>query len=502
MHVRRTLSDRTIVLALFALGILTRLFFQSQILYHWDSVNLALATQRFDISPQFEQPQPPGYIVYVGLGKLFNVLSHDPQLSYVWISIAASGLAVALCFLVGKEMFGLSTGLIAGLIVLTSPLVWFYGEIALPHVLDMALVLAVVFFLYKAYMQQSFYLMLAAATLIVAGGVRPQTLLFLAPLYLLVAWKAGFKIAAQATALLAVGSLIWLVPLMWLSGGVDRYRQILAEFSLRFDSSTSVFLGAGWNGLLQNINKLIEYTSYGLGLAALPLFIYAALRMRHASTSLRAARIIFLGAWILPALGFYTLIHMGQQGLVFVYLPALLIVGAYALVQLAHSPRVGATLAYSFLALVLLVNGWLFLFAPEHLLPDDQLKILNWSTIKNLDAHFLNFFQQVRANYSPSDTLILTSNWRHVEYYLPEYRVLHAPVEDSDAEYRFVIPSAIIPMTQLNLILFDSPVSAVSGVDLHPVNVNPSQLVSLALHQGDVIVYANRQILVEKHGQP
>src|SRR5437867_1469567 len=98
-------TNRLIAAGLFLLAIVTRIPFQSQILYHWDSVNFALGTQRFDIRPQFEQPHPPGYIVYVGCAAVLNVLTHDPQTSYVWLSILASGVAVVLLFYFGARLF-------------------------------------------------------------------------------------------------------------------------------------------------------------------------------------------------------------------------------------------------------------------------------------------------------------------------------------------------------------------------------------------------------------
>ena len=48
---------------LFVITALSRLPFRSSILYPWDSVNYAFGMRRFDVLA--EQPQPPGYIVYV-----------------------------------------------------------------------------------------------------------------------------------------------------------------------------------------------------------------------------------------------------------------------------------------------------------------------------------------------------------------------------------------------------------------------------------------------------
>ena len=61
---------------------LSRVPFRSHILYHWDSVNFAFAMQHFDVAA--EQPQPPGYIAYVWLCRLVDLLFHDLQVTMLY----------------------------------------------------------------------------------------------------------------------------------------------------------------------------------------------------------------------------------------------------------------------------------------------------------------------------------------------------------------------------------------------------------------------------------
>lgn len=163
-------TNRTDVLyglGLFLLTVLSRIPFRSQILYHWDSVNLAFAMPKFDVAA--EQPQPPGYITYVWLCRLVDALFHDPQTTMVWIAIASSGLAVVAMYLLGRAMFDRRTGLVGALLLASSPLYWFYGEIALPHTLDLFLVTLSAWLLYEAAQGQAPYLLAAAVTLAVVG---------------------------------------------------------------------------------------------------------------------------------------------------------------------------------------------------------------------------------------------------------------------------------------------------------------------------------------------
>ena len=70
-------QDRLLVGILFLLALVSRLPFRRRVLYHWDSVNFAYAILEFSVAK--EQPQPPGYIVYVWLCRLVDLLFGDAQ---------------------------------------------------------------------------------------------------------------------------------------------------------------------------------------------------------------------------------------------------------------------------------------------------------------------------------------------------------------------------------------------------------------------------------------
>jgi hypothetical protein len=64
---------------------LTRFAFRSHYLYDIDSVNFALALDRFD--PTAHQPHPPGYFLYVCLARFIRLIFRDANTSLVAISI-------------------------------------------------------------------------------------------------------------------------------------------------------------------------------------------------------------------------------------------------------------------------------------------------------------------------------------------------------------------------------------------------------------------------------
>ena len=402
---------------LFFVVLFSRVLFKSQILYHWDSVNFAFAIAEFDMAK--EQPHPPGYIGYVWLTRLVDMFLRDAQNTMVAISIVSSGLSVVALFFLGQAMFSRVTGFIAALFLASSPLFWFYGEIALPHTLDTFLIITAVWWLYETMRGDHRYLYPAVVMLAIAGGIRPQTLVFLAPLTLYAVRSVGWKKFILAGVIGAAVCLIWFVPLVVLNGGVSRYFEIMGAFGSRFQDTTSVLMGAGWPGIRRNLIKLSLYTVYAWGMALLPVVVYGGYRIYKRKWPQNWEKIIFLAAWVGPVLLFYLLIHMGQQGLVFVFLPALLLVSAEALVRLfnSHYYWLAATLAA-----VLLFHIAVFTMLPEHPLGPNGQRLLTWQTIRNNDNYYQSRLAAIRENFPASSTAILAANWHHLEYYLPEYR--------------------------------------------------------------------------------
>lgn len=404
--------------ALFLLTVLSRIPFRAQILYHWDSVNFAFAMRRFDVA--LDQPQPPGYILYVWLCRLVDLLFRDANATMVWISVVAGGPAVVFLYLLGRAMWGKRVGLIGALFLAASPLFWFYGEIALPHALDTMMVLLAAWLLWRIRQGERRFLWPAVIVLGVAGGIRPQTLVFLLPLALYAMARAGVARLVGATTLGAVVCLAWLVPLTVGAGGIGRYLEVMSAYSGRFQQTTSVLMGAGWSGVLYNLRKLTLYILYGLAAFLLPCFLAFLLllprRLRRRSPNPRR---LFLFLWALPPLAFYTLIHTGQQGLVFFFLPVLLLAGAVGLVR-----QVRGRWLWAATGLLILLNVALFGLAPERPLGPEGPRLLTRDTLVNSDRYYLDRLTVIRESFPPSHTAVVAMNWHHLEYYLPEYVLL------------------------------------------------------------------------------
>ena len=410
--------DLSIAAALAVAVIVSRLPFAGVILYHWDSINFALALSHFDV--RAAQPHIPGYPLYVLLGRAVNLWAGDAQRALVAISAVSSGLAVAALFLLGRAMFDRVTGVIAALLLAASPLFWFYGAIALPHCLDALMVIGTVSLLYRLRLGAASLTVPAALWLGIAGGLRPQSQIFLAPLALYAGWPLDWRRRALGVAVLAAVDLLWFVPMIELSGGWNAYTVALRSFNDAFTDSTSVFAHGGWFGLTRNLTKLGMYTLYGLGGALLlvPLAVVAIWRRGPRATDLTDPRAVVIALWMGPALAFYALIHMGQQGLVFVFLPALLLLLARAVCTLRLRVAGWAT------ALAVAAGAAIFIAAPTFPLAGDRPKLLTADTLRRQDAAYVGKFAALRSGFAPADSAILSSGWRFPQYYLPQFALV------------------------------------------------------------------------------
>jgi hypothetical protein len=419
----RLKQDLAIGTGLFLLALLSRLPFPGQILYHWDSINFAFALQHFDVAAG--QPHTPGYILYVFLAQLVNAAVNDAQLTLVGISVISSGLAVVFLYVLGLAMFNRVTGLLAALFLASSPLFWFYGEIALPHSLDALMVIVAVWLFYRVMQGETTLVVPAAIWLGISGGLRPQTQVFLMPLALYAGWRLGWRRSLVALGVLMVVDLAWFVPLIWLTGGLFRYLEVMRQFYLAFNTTTSIVSGGGLWGITRNLRKLGMYTLYGWSLALVPAIVAGIKELRSLptwkSTLLKDARFWLMLCWVFPGLAFYVFVHMGQQGLVFVFLPALLLLSAAGIYYLAWTRPLYRRLAITAL---IIGNCAIFIAAPTYPLGGDRPKLLTVDTLRQLDAYYLPRFDAVRQNFSEEHTILLSSAWRYPEYYLPSYSLV------------------------------------------------------------------------------
>lgn len=233
-----------------------------------DSMNFALGVRDFD--PSKHQPHPPGYPVYIALGKLSHALWSSEVGSLAFWSALSGALSVFALIALFRSFETLDRtaadpdrdrrAVLATLVVVVSPLFWFTALRPLSDTTGLAMALAAQACLAKAFVRrrrsersdrtataESGQLIVAGA--LIAGlaiGLRTQTVWLTVPLLALVLFDRAGRGAAGAllgsAMTFSIGVLAWAIPLIIVSGGFARYRAAFAGQSAEQFTGLDIFL--------------------------------------------------------------------------------------------------------------------------------------------------------------------------------------------------------------------------------------------------------------------
>jgi hypothetical protein len=454
--------DYALAVALSILTVVSRLPYRARLLYNWDAVQFALALKEYDVVKH--QPHPPGYILYVALGRLVHGWVGDAASSYVLLAVAFSGAGTFVVYLLARAIYDRATALTAASLLAVSPLFWFYGTVGLSYAGEALFASIVAYFAWRALASASAPdAWLAAGWLGLAGGIRQSLLVLLFPLWLgcAVLGPRRWRTVLVGLGILAATVLAWLVPMLWLTGGVARYLEASRQLADTVVMPTSV-LGGPLDVTLRMSRYLLESVLVALG----PLAVAALLVPWYARRCGWGAREWFLVGWTIPPVLVYTLVHFGQAGYVLTFLPALVILLSRVLLAgLARAAerltRRAARVALTAAAVTLIVvaNGGFFVSARP--LPRDfdtvkpawrqtaEHEAFDWifsrtaAALREHEEVVRTFVDSIRGLYPSNDTVIITElgnarsyPWlRHAMFYLPGYAIYELSVGDRPLAY-------------------------------------------------------------------
>ncbi|MBI4637787.1 MAG: glycosyltransferase family 39 protein [Candidatus Rokubacteria bacterium] len=441
--------DLLLATALSVLTILSRLPYRARMLYNWDSVQFALALREYDVVKH--QPHPPGYILYVGLGRLVDRWLDDPAAAYVFLAVAFSGLTTFVVYFLARAVYDRPTALAAATLLAVSPLFRFYGSVGLTYAGEALCASTVAYFAFRALRGSETDAWLAAGYLGLAGGLRQSILVLLFPL-----WLVGSVVGVRRTRTVALGLLIlavavltWFVPMVWLTGGLARYLEASRDLAESVVKPTSI-VGSPLDVTVRMSRYLLESVLVGLGPLALAALLVPWYVLRHGW----GRREWFLLTWVIPPVLVFTLVHFGQAGYVLTFLPALVILLSRILlaalgdaVLVAPFPRARAVATVAAVVGVVLVNGSFFVSARP--LPRDfdsprpqwvrvaRDEAFDWifsrtaAALREHEEVVRTFVDAIRGLYDAGDTVVITEvgnarsyPWlRHAMFYLPEYAI-------------------------------------------------------------------------------
>ena len=451
MNRRADRYDFLFAAALSLLTVASRLPYRARTLYNWDAVQFALALREYDVVKH--QPHPPGYVLYVVLGRLVNAWLHDATAAYVVLAVIFSGLTTFVVYCLARAAYDRPTALAAATLLAVSPLFWFYGSVGLTYAGEALVASTVAYFAFRALNGSVSDAWRAAGYLGVAGGLRQSVLLLLFPLWfgsVAVGVRRG-RTLAVGVVILAVTVLSWFLPMIWWTGGLDRYLEASVDLAESVVMPTSI-LGGAFETTLRMSRHVLESVLVALGPLALAGFLLPWYVRRHGWTR----REWFFVGWMLPLFLVCTLVHFGQAGYVLTFLPALVILLSRVTVAalgeatqplLSRVPAMRALVTAAAVTLIVLANGAFFVNARpsardfETARPawakaaeDEAFDWIFSRTAAALREHeevVRTFVGAIKGLYGADDTVVITEvgnprsyPWmRHAMFYLPDYTI-------------------------------------------------------------------------------
>ncbi|HEV8581073.1 MAG TPA: glycosyltransferase family 39 protein [Thermoanaerobaculia bacterium] len=209
-------------LAGFGAVVLARALTLPRSLWEMDEVLFARAIEHFD--PLSHRPHPPGYPLLVGLGKLFNLVFHDPFTSLAALSFISSLVGYAALVAAFRRILGPGSDRVAvagALLFHLSPVMLVQAPLPMsdpPALMFLSLALWAAALLSQEGSGLAAVGLGASAS--AAIGCRPQLALAVLPMLAVALWQApSWRRRGEAAAAFTLVSLLWFIPLLAATGG-------------------------------------------------------------------------------------------------------------------------------------------------------------------------------------------------------------------------------------------------------------------------------------------
>jgi 4-amino-4-deoxy-L-arabinose transferase-like glycosyltransferase len=410
--------------------------FRSRSLDDFDSYSFALALDHFSL--ELQQPQPPGFPVYVYLGRLLCEATGDKTGALTLLSVLSGVAIVLLVFELGLALRDRrpSIGTCASLLVGLTPMAWLTAEKALSDAPGLALTLLALWLLWRGH-DDLRWLGAGSFACGLAMGLRPQGAVPAALLLggLTLFWVVRRRsIAAVGWAVIpfALAVALWLLPTTGTVGGLSVYLTHVREHAARVRQTDSL-LGTGMPFLLALRARALEFAetffTHTAGFSVLGSWspadvvrcvLFAGITVPGlAGAGWRRRETWLLALWAVLAGGQLLLFEtLDRPRLILPLLPPLALLISMGWARLARWGMVRPA-AITTAAFALLLHG--YPIAAE------------LSSVRAPQAQATDF---VRANYSPDEVLLAAAgSYRAAQVELPGHSLLYLYMFDADAAW-------------------------------------------------------------------
>ncbi len=408
----------TISILLFVIGICTRIPFLEHFQSHWDGAEYSMAILHYSLVQ--DTPSPPGYPLYIFLGKIIYQFVHNPHTALLIVSVLFSGLTAYLFFILGSIFLNKEIGIIASLIYLSSPVFYFLGITAHGYGITVAPLLLLIILIVRVIKYKKSHPILLGILFSITIGIRPQDSIFTTGLFLYSLFIINKPDKIKAIISFLLFTTLWFIPILSLVGGLIPYLQ-----SLKNATTTNAIPLPTFTIIEGNIFQVIRgiFLTFGIGI----IIFISTIKFIHKKNFIKVKKnkyyILFL-VWILPAFLFNIIIRSDQPGHQVSYLAGLIVVFS---VLIFESFKGYTKVMYVIVMIICIFNIYNFFRDRD---PDYKLVYtptsFHYSEIQKNDIQLGSIIPYIVKHFNPNKTIIITSAqpWRPLTYHLNKFEVI------------------------------------------------------------------------------
>lgn len=295
-----------------------------------DPINFTTALHYF--SPAFDSPHPPGYPLYVFAARLAVFVVGEGH-AYQLINLAMMLGSGGMLYWLFRHINATAIGFAAAALLMTHPLVWAATVIPECYVSDLFFGVAILAFVMTQRDSKRRLLSGVFVLFFLLGMVRPVSGVMLLPLAMAVSYSTArsklLPLLLAAVATLAIMCAYGIT--VYMSGGLDIYLAATDRVMGTAFRESSLLGGAPLSAHLLMLKRLFGWWLLWAMPMGLSLLIVALKKPSSLSFERHSAALLIGGAWMLPALAFYSVIYYLKPTHQLIYLPCLLIPLAWVL---------------------------------------------------------------------------------------------------------------------------------------------------------------------------
>lgn len=417
---KKFIRENWIILVILLLAFLLRLYFLSPWLGDWDSVLFSLSLHKFSLIEGL--PQPPGYILYVLLGRVANFIFKNDTLSLTFLSAFLGSLLLVPFYFLCKKVAGKTSAILATILISITPIHVFSSISVFSEIPGEFFMILSAYLIYRGRLSSKL-LLLGSFLAGISLGVRFAEITIVIPLLIVVYFfRKDLLVTIKSLVFFLLGILTWFTPLIAITGWQDFIKSYTMQATYIFNHDSFV----AYTSLISRFTQvwklfLTGYSIFFISIIVIIVF-YFFRNMKRVKKYSSVFILVWLFSYLIPLLFIYNL-----EVTRFV-LPLLAPISLLFAISIKH----------------LIKNKTFLLFFVAITISIFLTSIDKANRIKHIVPPTVAPALYVRDKFDPNDTTLYTSyTFRQFQYYSPKFTNIYSSSTPQYIQSKYLITDYI-----------------------------------------------------------